>query len=216
MPKHPNAGTVEFYRERHAVETPLTLEVLRALPADKLAYKPHEQSSSAEAIFWTIVRCLITRNEVAAVGEADLTAEPPPSYRTMLAASELRGKNHVVRRVLFLVGVDHFVLLAVVNIDTFQVKPALLFGRKRGYQQDLVVVRSIKCIAKQWIDPRSQKRRINWTRALSGCSLRRHSSEIRTGCANQRPSGSVRGLCQEDEKSSCCTKDGGGPSGAAL
>src|SRR5580700_3575891 len=28
---------------------------------------------------------------------------------------------------------------------------------------------------------------------LSGCSLRRHSSEIRTGCANQRPSGSVRG-----------------------
>jgi hypothetical protein len=25
-----------------------------------------------------------------------------------------------------------------------------------------------------------------------------------------------RGLCQEDEKSSCCTKDGGRPSGAAL
>jgi len=25
-----------------------------------------------------------------------------------------------------------------------------------------------------------------------------------------------RGLCQEDEKSSCCTKDGGGPSGAVL
>jgi hypothetical protein len=23
-------------------------------------------------------------------------------------------------------------------------------------------------------------------------------------------------LCQEDEKSSCCTRDGGGPSGAAL
>jgi uncharacterized damage-inducible protein DinB len=88
MSKHPNAGTVEFYRERHAVETPLTLEVLRALPADKLAYKPHEQSSSAEAIFWTIVRCLITRNEVAAVGEADLTAEPPPSYRIMLAQFE--------------------------------------------------------------------------------------------------------------------------------
>jgi uncharacterized damage-inducible protein DinB len=88
MPKHPNAGTVEFYRERDAVETPLTLEVLRALPADRLAYKPHKQSSSAEAIFWTIVRCLITRNEVAAVGEADLTAGPPPSYRTMLAQFE--------------------------------------------------------------------------------------------------------------------------------
>jgi hypothetical protein len=29
--------------------------------------------------------------------------------------------------------------------------------------------------------------------SLSGCSLRRHPSKIRTGCANQRPSGSVRG-----------------------
>src|SRR5260370_25034348 len=29
--------------------------------------------------------------------------------------------------------------------------------------------------------------------SLSGRSLRRHSSEIRTGCANKRPSGSVRG-----------------------
>jgi uncharacterized damage-inducible protein DinB len=88
MPKHPNAATVEFYRERHAVETPLSLEILRALPADKLAYKPHEQSPSAEAIFWTVVRGLITRNEVAAIGEADLTAGPPKSYRTMLAQFE--------------------------------------------------------------------------------------------------------------------------------
>jgi uncharacterized damage-inducible protein DinB len=88
MSKHPNAGAVEFYRERHAVETPLTLEVLRALPADKLAYKPHEQSPSAETIFWTVVRGLITRNEVAAIGEADLTAGPPQSYRTMLAQFE--------------------------------------------------------------------------------------------------------------------------------
>ena len=55
---------------------------------------------------------------------------------------------------------------------------------------------------------RSQKRRINWTRmlvlaqrwlpapqsapSLSRCPLRRYSSEIRTGCANERPSGSVR------------------------
>src|SRR5215467_3665226 len=31
-----------------------------------------------------------------------------------------------------------------------------------------------------------------------------------------RLSGSMSGLCQEDEKSSCCTKDEGGPFGAAL
>jgi uncharacterized damage-inducible protein DinB len=88
MSKHPNAGEVEFYRERHAIETPLALQVLRALPPGRLAYKPHEQSSSAEAIFWTVVRGLITRNEVAATGESDLTAGPPQSYRTMLAQFE--------------------------------------------------------------------------------------------------------------------------------
>jgi hypothetical protein len=42
-------------------------------------------------------------------------------------ASELRRENSVVWRILFLVGVDHLVLLAAVNIDTFQIKPALLF-----------------------------------------------------------------------------------------
>ncbi len=31
-----------------------------------------------------------------------------------------------------------------------------------------------------------------------------------------RLSGSTSGLCQEDEKSSCCTKDEGGPFGVAL
>src|SRR6266478_2457559 len=87
MSKHPNAGAVELYRARHAVET-LPLKVLRALPADKLAYKPHQQSSSAETIFWTVVRGLTTRNEVAAIAEADLAAGPPQSYRTMLAQFE--------------------------------------------------------------------------------------------------------------------------------
>jgi hypothetical protein len=28
--------------------------------------------------------------------------------------------------------------------------------------------------------------------------------------------GDGKGLCQEDEQSSCCTEDGGGPSGAVL
>src|ERR1700733_13929590 len=87
MPEHPNAGTVEFYRERQAAETPLMLEVLGAFPANKVADIPHEQCSSAEAIFWTIVRGLVTRNEVAAMGEADLT-RAPQSYPTMPAQCE--------------------------------------------------------------------------------------------------------------------------------
>src|SRR5215475_4204538 len=33
--------------------------------------------------------------------------------------------------------------------------------------------------------------------SLSGCTLCRHSSAIRTGCANKRSSGSVRGVSRE-------------------
>jgi hypothetical protein len=73
-------------------------------------------------------------------------------------ASELRRENYVVRRILFLVGVHHSILLPAVNIDTLQVKPAFLLGRKGGYQHDLLVPRSIKCIAKQWIDHWHQKK----------------------------------------------------------
>src|SRR6266436_7734915 len=38
----------------------------------------------------------------------------------------------------------------------------------------------------------------------------------RNGVGFAGTKGLVGGLCQEDEKSSCCTKDGGGPFGAAL
>jgi hypothetical protein len=86
--EYSKSETVEIYRERLAVETPLRLEALRAAPADKLGYKPHEQSSSAEAILWTVVKGMITRNEIAAIGEADLTAGPPQSSTTVLAQFE--------------------------------------------------------------------------------------------------------------------------------
>jgi hypothetical protein len=39
---------------------------------------------------------------------------------------------------------------------------------------------------------------IAYAPSLSGCSLCRHSSEIRTGCANKRPSGSGRGAISND------------------
>jgi hypothetical protein len=45
---------------------------------------------------------------------------------------------------------------------------------------------------------------------------RRHDSYpgFRTELENRVGDG--KGLCQEDEQSSCCTEDGGGPSGAVL
>lgn len=46
-------------------------------------------------------------------------------------ARELRRKNHVVRDIFVLVAaVHHRVLLAVVDIDAFEVKPVFLLGRE--------------------------------------------------------------------------------------
>ena len=43
----------EFYLERRRAEVPTFLKVLKALPDDRLSYKPHDRSPSAERIVWT-------------------------------------------------------------------------------------------------------------------------------------------------------------------
>ena len=44
----------EFYIERRRAETPVFLNVLKALPADRLGYRPHDRSPSAEQLVWTL------------------------------------------------------------------------------------------------------------------------------------------------------------------
>jgi uncharacterized damage-inducible protein DinB len=46
----------EFYSKRWEMEQPTFLRVLRALPADKLSYKPHERSTSAGDLAWQIAQ----------------------------------------------------------------------------------------------------------------------------------------------------------------
>lgn len=47
-------STREFFIQRHEAELPAFLNVLKALPADRLDYKPHERSPSAEQLVGTI------------------------------------------------------------------------------------------------------------------------------------------------------------------
>lgn len=44
----------EFFLSRWEPEQPAFLRVLRALPADKLDYKPHERSTSAGDLAWQL------------------------------------------------------------------------------------------------------------------------------------------------------------------
>ena len=44
----------EFYLERRRAEVPVFIRVLKSLPADRLSYKPHDRSPSAEQLVWTL------------------------------------------------------------------------------------------------------------------------------------------------------------------
>jgi uncharacterized damage-inducible protein DinB len=88
MPNTHLTGTINFFLERHRIETPLTSRIVRALPADQLAYRPHPQSESAGEVAWTIVRCLRVRNELAKTGNTEMVFGAPPSHAEILAQFE--------------------------------------------------------------------------------------------------------------------------------
>ncbi len=58
----------EFYLERRRAEAPVFLAVLKALPADRLAYQPHDRCPSAEQLVWTLTSelraCLEAANSI--------------------------------------------------------------------------------------------------------------------------------------------------------
>ena len=78
------SSPLEFYKTRFEVENSLTRSVLKAIPADKLDYRPHERSPSTGQIVWTIVRGLFIRLDMAAQSTSDVMLESHPSFHDML------------------------------------------------------------------------------------------------------------------------------------
>jgi hypothetical protein len=74
------AGTVDFFRERQGVETPLTIRILEVLPSDKLAYRPHPASQPAADVAWTTVRTLRACTELVKSGKSEMLYDPPPPH----------------------------------------------------------------------------------------------------------------------------------------
>jgi uncharacterized damage-inducible protein DinB len=83
----------QFYLERLKAETPTFLKVLQALPSDKLSYKPHERSPSAEQIAWMIAR--ETRNcvEVARDHRTEWKEAPAPPLAGIVKEFEEAAKD---------------------------------------------------------------------------------------------------------------------------
>lgn len=78
----------EYYIERRRAELPIFLSVLRSVPAEGLAYKPHDRSPSAEQLVWTMTRELKSCVDAAAHYKASWVADPPPPLAEMLQLFE--------------------------------------------------------------------------------------------------------------------------------
>lgn len=78
----------EFFRARRQAEFPAFVRVLRALPHDKLGYKPHERSPSAAALVWTLTRELRGCCELVETGRINWQPSPPRNLDEMIADFE--------------------------------------------------------------------------------------------------------------------------------
>jgi uncharacterized damage-inducible protein DinB len=84
MPDFDPVGTIEFFRERHRVESATTTKVLRAIPTDMLSYRAHPGSSTAGTTAWTIVRCLQVSNHLTHFDTAEVPRIPHPDHHALL------------------------------------------------------------------------------------------------------------------------------------
>lgn len=88
------SSPLEFYKTRFEVENSLTRNVLKAIPADKLDYRPHERSPSTGQIVWTILRGLFIRIDMASHGTSDVILESQSSFHEMLDRFEDASHRH--------------------------------------------------------------------------------------------------------------------------
>jgi len=80
-------STVDFYKKYFEQDNPAFVRVLRALPADKLDYKPHERSSSAGDIAWQIAEEIRTLSDLIDNGVIDWKTNPRPSTLDAIVAA---------------------------------------------------------------------------------------------------------------------------------
>lgn len=78
----------EFFLERQKAEAPVFVRVLKALPKDKLSYKPHERSPSAEQLVWTLAGEMRASVEAATEFKTEWKDVTPPPLEEMIRIFE--------------------------------------------------------------------------------------------------------------------------------
>ena len=74
-------STPDFYASRFAAELPAFNRVLRALPADRLDYKPHEKNTAAGQLAWQLSEEM--SHLVTLFDQGEIQYEPSPAPATI-------------------------------------------------------------------------------------------------------------------------------------
>jgi len=83
----------EFYIKQFRRERPVFLSVIRALPGDKLDYKPHERNSTAADIAWFLSSELHAVAEMLETGDMHWNPRPNPKSVDAIAADYEAAAN---------------------------------------------------------------------------------------------------------------------------
>lgn len=78
----------EYYMQCFDAEAPTFIKVMKAVPADKAAYKPHERSTSAGDLVWLLAAELHDACELIDHGEMNFVPRPAPGVADSIAAYE--------------------------------------------------------------------------------------------------------------------------------
>lgn len=78
----------EFFLKRREAELPAFMNVLKALPKDRIEYKPHDRSPTAEQLMWTLAGEFQACVDVVQNYKAEWKFVTPPPPDEMIALFE--------------------------------------------------------------------------------------------------------------------------------
>jgi hypothetical protein len=92
-------NTREYLVECFKAEKPKFVRVLRAVPSDQLAYRPHPRSTSAGDLVWLLASELGDACELADRGEVNYSPTPAPATLEESIAAYERNVGELEKRV---------------------------------------------------------------------------------------------------------------------
>jgi hypothetical protein len=78
----------EYFKECFEAEKPKFIRVMRAVPVEQAAYRPHARSTNAGDLVWLLAAELRDACELADRGEVHYAARPAPGVEGSIAAYE--------------------------------------------------------------------------------------------------------------------------------